>query len=209
MITREQSFQFMKALAKGTWNHLPAMLAAIPATSVAGKLLAEIKMIGEEAIKAGHSPESQSETINQLIDNCGGEAEFKKQLREELKAERTPENPVYINCAIFLIGKTDLLSKQEQDKLVDTLKGEVSPETVEIASFLDAFKEDYFGGDYESCDNAIEIGEKFIAFNFDDMADHPYDEDDLKTIMEMMNKIVGREVFIDYEGDGTDDPCIY
>ena len=37
------------------------------------------------------------------------------------------------------------------------------------------------------------------------MTDHPYDEDDLKIIMDKMNEILGRKVFCEYIGFGTDD----
>lgn len=209
MIPRRESFHLVKAVAKGTWEHLPAILAVIPATAVAGKVLVEIKKIGEEVKATGQTQEKQLEALKQLIEKYGGMAEFKKILREELKAERDFKNPTYINCAIFEVSAGDSLSEADQKRLIDTLMGELEPETDKIAKFVDAFRGDYFGDNYEACDNAIEIGEGYISFNFDDMTDHDYNEEDLKTICEYLNEIVGRDVFDDYEGFGTDDSVEY
>ena len=41
------------------------------------------------------------------------------------------------------------------------------------------------------------------------MSDHTYDENDLKIICDMLNQIVGRTVFNEYEGYGTDDSFEY
>ncbi len=205
MISRRESFHIVKTVAKGTWEHLPTVLAVIPATAVAGKVLCEIKKIGEEVKATGQTQEKQLEALNQLIEKYGGKAEFEKKLREELKTERDAKNPTYINCAIFEVSAGESLSEADQKKLIDTLMGELEPETDKIAKFVTAFREDYFGDNYEACDNAIEIDKGYISFNFDDMTDHDYDEEDLETICEYLNEIVGRDVFGDYEGLGTDD----
>lgn len=213
MVARENRKEVVMALAKGTLHSLPAILAAIPATAIAGKILIEVKKIGEEVKAAGKSKEEEEavykEAVRQLVERYGGKAAFLEAIRKELKAERASKNPTYINCAVFETAVNDSLSELEQQKLVDTLTSKAEAETVEIARFANAFREDYFGDNYEACDNAIEIGEGYIAFNFDDMSDHPYDEEDLKTIRDMLNKMVGREVFDEYEGFGTDDSCGY
>lgn len=209
MIPRRESFYFVKAVAKGTWEHLPAILAIIPATAVAGKVLCEIKKIGEEVKATGQTQEKQLEAMNALMEKYGGKAEFEKKLREELKAERDAKNPEYINCAIFEVSAGESLSEADQQKLIDTLMGELEPETDEIINFVNEFREEYFGDNYEACDNAIEIDEGYISFNFDDMSDHPYDEAYLAHICKNLNEIVGRDVFDDYEGWGTDDSCEY
>lgn len=207
MISRRKSFHIVKAVAKGTLENLPTMLTLIPATAIAGKVLIEIKKIGEEVKATEEAQEKQLEDLNQLIEKYGGKAEFERKLREELKAERDAKNPMYINCAIFEVSAGDSLSEADQQKLIDTLMGDLEPETDKIAKFVDAFREDYFGDDYEACDNAVDIGEGYILFNFDDMSDHNYDEEDLVIICEYLNEIVGRDVFDGYEGFGTDDPC--
>lgn len=209
MIPRKQMYAVVTAVAKGTWEHLPTILALIPATAVAGRVLVEIKKIGEQVKAQGQTEEKQLECIKKLINECGGETEFKKKLHEELKVERDSKNPTYINCAIFEVCADASLSETEQQKLMDTLLGELEPKTDEIARFVNAFREDYFGDDYETCDNAIEIGMGYISFNFDDMSDHKYDEEDLQVICDMLNRIVGRKVFDEYEGLGTDDSCVY
>lgn len=205
MLTREQGFHLAKAIAKGAWNCVPEILAKIPAAAIAGKVLTEVKKAYEEEKAA----KGQEEAIAPVIERCGGKAEFEKKLRQELREERDSKNPAYINCAIFQTNAGDCLSKSEQKKLEDTLKGEIKAETAELASFADAFREDYFADDYAACDNPIEIGESYIAFNFDDTSDHPYDEEDLKMIMDSMNKMIGREAFCEYEGAGTDDSVGY
>ena len=206
MLTKEQSFKVVKAIAKGTWNNLPAILSVIPATAIAGKVLVEVKKIADEVKASG---KAQEEAVNKLIEECGGEAEFKKKLHDEVKSERDTKNPKYINAAIFCINGAEGLSDEEQEKLVDTLTGEAEAETGEIARFVDAFCEDYFASDHDSCDCPIEIGQEYIAFNFDDMSDHPYDEEDLQIIMDELNKILGRAAFSEYESLGTDDSCEY
>ena len=104
-----------------------------------------------------------------------------------------------------MIRSENSLSESEQDKLIDILTGGFDGENKEINTFVRVFQEDYFGDDILACDNPIEIAENYIAFNFDDFTNHEYLEDDLKTIMEMLNKIVGRDVFGEYEWFGTDD----
>lgn len=209
MIPRKETFNLVKAVAKGTWEHIPTILTLIPATAVAGKVLVEIKKIGEEVKATGQTQEKQLEALNQLIEKYGGKAEFEKKLREELRAERDVKNPMYINCAIFEVSAGNSLSEADQKKLIDTLLGALEAETDKIAEFVSAFREDYFGDNYEACDNAIEVGEGYISFNFDDMSDHEYDEEDLATICEYLNEIVGRSVFDEYDGFGTDDSCSY
>ncbi len=209
MISREKSFRMIKALSQRTWAHLPKLMECIPATAVAGKILGELIQIYEEAKELGQTQEEQTAKVNQLIEKCGGEAQFKKKVREELKAERNPKNPAYINCAIFEVNADDSLSVAEQQKLADTLTGDLEPENTNIERFVSEFREDYFGDNYDACENAIETGEDYIAFNFDDMSDHTYDENDLKIICDMLNQIVGRTIFNEYEGYGTDDSCEY
>lgn len=209
MISREKSFRMIKALSQRTWVHLPKLMECIPATAVAGKILGELIQIYEEAKELGQTQEEQAAKVNQLIEKCGGEAQFKKKVREELKAERNPKNPAYINCVIFEVNADDSLSEAEQQKLTDTLTGDLEPENTNIERFVSEFREDYFGDNYDACENAIETGEDYIAFNFDDMSDHTYDENDLKIICDMLNQIVGRTIFNEYEGYGTDNSCEY
>lgn len=178
----------------------------IPATAIAGKILAEVRKIAEEVKISG---KTQEELLNQLVEKCGGKAEFKKKLQKELETECNTRNPKYINAAIFIVADGDGLSDEEQTQLIETLLGESETETEEITKFVDAFCEDYFSSDYTACDNPIEIGQSYIAFNFDDMSDHPYDDEDLELIMDMLNKIVGREAFCEYESLGTEDSCGY
>lgn len=48
MISKENRKEIVMALVKGTLHSLPTILAAIPATAIAGKILIEVKKIGEE-----------------------------------------------------------------------------------------------------------------------------------------------------------------
>lgn len=107
----------------------------------------------------------------------------------------------------FEVNADDAFPEAEQQKLTDTLTGESEPENTNIERFVSEFREDYFGDNYDACENAIETGEDYIAFNFDDMSDHTYDENDLKIICDMLNQIVGRTIFNEYEGYGTDNSC--
>ena len=111
--------------------------------------------------------------------------------------------------AIEFTKDGDSLSDAEQEKLLGTLNGELEAEDAETDSFVKDFCNDYFAGDYEACDNPIELGQEYISFNFDDANDHEYLEDDLKTIMDELNRIVGRKVLCEYEGFGTDDSVRY
>lgn len=213
MIARVQGFEMLKAIAECAWDRFPDILAEIPVTAVAGKVLREIQKICEDVKTACELKEgndiSFKEALNQLIAKCGGIAEFKKKLREELKEARDNQNPKYINAVIFCISDAPILSGAERTKLFDVLIGESEAETEEIEKFVNAFCEDYFASDYEACDYPIEVGVEHIAFNFDTESEHPYNEEDLELIMDMLNKILGREVFNEYEGLGMDDNVGY
>ena len=214
MITGAQGFAMVKAIAECAWNRIPNILAEIPVAATAGKVVGEVKNLCEDVKSACNSKEENDSTfkneLNQIISKYGGEKEFRKKLRRELKAERDIKNPKYINAAIFsLDDEVHDLSESERHKLEDTLKGNMDAETPELSRFVSAFSQDYFANDYEACDNPVEIGNRYIAFNFDDMSDHPYDEEDLKLIMEMLNKIIERNAFCEYEGLGTDDSVDY
>ena len=213
MVTRMQRFSILKTIAECAWNRLPNILAEIPVTASVGKVLGEVQKLCEDVKTACQSKAGEDNSfakeLKELIDKCGGENAFRKALRQELKVERDSENPTYINAAIFLLDEADALSESEQQKLVDVIRGNIEAETSEVKKFVCAFREDYFADDYDSCDNPIEVGAGYIAFNFDDMSDHPYDEEDLQLIMDMLNKMLGRDAFCEYEGLGTDDSCGY
>lgn len=204
MNTKEQNVSRAETIMKSVWSHVPGILAAIPPTAVAGKIMTELKKIVQEV------KESEKEkALAQAVEKCGGAAEFVKELRQEIKMQYGGRNPRYMNFAVFLVAEGESFSKEEQMKLEDTLKGELEAETKEIATFVNAFREEYFSDNYDACENAIETDEDNISFNFCDMTDHPYDEDDLKIIMDKMNEILGRKVFCEYIGFGTDDSVMY
>lgn len=213
MITRKQGFFILKTIAECAWNRLPDILLEIPATATTGKVLREVKKLCEDVKVACKSKEendnSFEEDIRQLMKKYGGEREFKEKLYQELETERELNNPEYINAAIFLIDGTEGLSEAEQQILVDTLKGNIDVATLELSNFVRVFCEEYFGNDYEACDYPIEVGKVYIAFNFDDMKDHPYDEEDLTLIRDMLNQIIGRNAFCKYGALGTDDSVGY
>ncbi len=82
-------------------------------------------------------------------------------------------------------------------------------EDAELNRFITLFVNDYFGGDMTDCDYPCELEPEYLAFNFDDTADHEYSEEDLVLIRDELNKIIGRQVFDEYEGYGTDDSVEY
>ena len=205
MITREKGIEIMKVVAKGTWNSLPAILSVIPATAIAGKVLVEVKKIADEAAKVGKNSEEIKEAVQKLVNDCGGENNFAKEVTEELKQNRDNTNPKYINCAIFTVNQGEVLTEEEQEKLASILLKEISLGDAKLDNFVKIFIEDYFAGDVCTCDNAYEIEAEYMAFNFDDTRDIEYNEEDLVYIRDEFNKILGRQVFDDYEGYGTDD----
>lgn len=219
MISKQQLNDAMKALLKSTSESIPSILEVIPETALAGRVLNELIKAAEKVNAAAQLSENQpaanqgedewQNTLRRLIKEAGGETEFKKKLREELKAACDSKNPRFINCASFFVYVGDRLSTEEQEKIVDTLTGELEAETTEIEEFVGQFRREYFGDNYDACDNAIEIEESYISFNFNDAADLPYDENDLAEICKYLNQIAGREVFDDYAGWGTDDLCGY
>ena len=200
MIQRKQAFNILKVVTKKTLYNIPEILAAIPATAVVGELIVVVKKIYEDT-----KNEEMKVALDKIIKEKGGPEAFLRLLIGEVKEESDPDNPKYINCAIFMVEAGKELSDEEKDKLVGVLTGEIEAGTNEISEFVDDFRDEYFCGDYESCDYPIEIDDGYIAFNFDDCSDHDYSEDDLKLIMNKMNAIVGREAFYEYEGAGTDD----
>ena len=213
MISRDKVVPILKVVAKGAWDALPAILIAIPATAIAGKILVEIKKSMDKAKAEGKSEEevkkAGADTTKNLVRESGGVFGFVKALKKEVKENREVKNPKYINCAIFSVDPEDKLTEEEQELIISVLFEGAETEDEELNRFVELFINDYFGGDAEACDNAYEVEAEYVAFNFDDSRDHDYSEEDLVLIRDELNKIVGREVFVDYEGAGTDDSVEY
>lgn len=195
----------MKAVAKGAWNNLPSILAVIPATAIAGKVLVEIKKIASDVADTNKDVKETKAQVKQLINAHGGADEIKK----ELKENRDPKNPTYINCAIFMVTQGYSLSQIEMNRLMSVLTQEETLEDAESNRFITLFVNDYFSGDITDCDYPCELEAEYLAFNFDETADHEYSEEDLVLIRDELNKILGRQVFDEYEGYGTDDSVEY
>lgn len=213
MISRDKVVQIFKVIAKGAWEALPAILVAIPATAIAGKILVEIKKSMDKAKAEGKTEEevkkAGADTTKNLVKESGGVFGFVKALKKEVKENREVKNPNYINCAIFSVDPEDKLTEEEQELIISVLFEGAETEDDKLNRFVELFINDYFGGDAEACDNAYEVEAEYVAFNFDDSRDHDYSEEDLVLIRDELNKIVGREVFVDYEGAGTDDSVEY
>lgn len=213
MISRDKVVQIFKVIAKGAWEALPAILVAIPATAIVGKILVELKKSMDKAKAEGKTDaevgKATAETAKKLVKESGGVLGFVKELKKEVKENREVKNPKYINCAIFSVNPEDKLTEEEQELIISILFEGAETDDEELNRFVGLFIEDYFGGNAETCDNAYEVEAEYVAFNFDDSRDHDYSEDDLVLIREELNKIVGREAFEDYEGAGTDDSVEY
>lgn len=167
-------------------------------------MLIEVRKIAEEAKAANADTKEVNDEINKLIRENGGEEAFREELMQETEQQRG-ENPKYINCAVFTSKSGMHLTEEEMESLEDALTGQAESLDSEIGKFVAAFIEDYFGGDMDSCDNAYEIDESYVAFNFDDCSDHEYLEEDLVIIQDYLNRIVGKEIFNYHAGYGTDD----
>ena len=213
MISRDKVVSMLKVVAKGTWDALPAILIAIPATSIAGKILVEIKKSMDKVREEGKSDEevkkAGADTTKKLVKESGGVFGFVKELKKEVKENREVKNPKFINCAIFFVNPENKLTEEEQELIISILFEGAEADDEELHRFVGLFIDDYFGGNAEACDNAYEVEAEYVAFNFDDSRDHDYSEDDLVLIRKELNKIVGREAFEDYEGAGTDDSVEY
>lgn len=216
----------MLTVVKGAWEILPPVLAAIPPTAVAGNVLIQVKnAMGklekrvekveksvDEIEKNVTEQQKVHDALQEIINECGGEQKFKEILFSELKnviTDNNIANPKFINCAIFTVKSGYSLSEEEQSRLFDTLTGEIEADDKQTAEFVYHFRDDYFAGDYYACDNAIQMEDSYIAFNFDEYRSIEYSEEDLEFIRDEMNKIVGRDVFGEYEGFGTDDENPY
>ena len=213
MISREKTVQLLKVVVKGAWDALPAILVAIPTTAIAGKILVELKKSIDKAKAEGKSDKeagkATADTAKKLVQESGGVIGFIKELKKEVKENRDVKNPKYINCAIFSVHAEEKLTGEDQERLISVLFEGEETEDGELNHFVELFVNDYFGGDAEACDNAYEVEAEYVAFNFDDSCDHEYSEEDLVLIRDELNKIVGRDVFEDYEGAGTDDSVEY
>jgi hypothetical protein len=203
MISREEAFTLLRCFGHNTVMEAPEILAIIPKTTMAGKLLGEVKKI---IIETANDVSAARTRMDQLVDENGGSQKFTQELRQEIRAERDKEYQKYINCVIFWVKPGDSLSAEEQDDLISVLSDEVEIEDEHIAEFVECFIQEYFGGVADLRDDgASEIASDYLAFNFDDTTDHEYEEEDLKIICAELNRIVGREVFDEYDWYGTND----
>lgn len=205
MISRKKAVDIMKVVAKGAWDNLPAILAVIPATAIAGKVLGEIKKIASDVADTNKDVKETKAAVEKIINANGGVSNFTNEIKNELKENRDSQNPKYINCAIFTVAQGDCLSQTELDRLVSILAQEETLEDAGLNKFITLFVDDYFGGCVEDCDYPYEMEPEYVVFNFDDSVDHDYSEEDLVLIKDDLNKILGRQVFDEYEGYGTDD----
>lgn len=216
MISRKNAVEITKAVAKGTWNNLPSILSVIPATAIAGKVLTEIKKIATDVEQTKKDVTETKEDVKeikaqmeQIKEANGGEENLREQILAELKNNRDPKNPKYINCAVFRVREDDSLSEEDMSRILSVLTFEETVEDTDLNRFVELFIEDYFDGDMTECDYPYELEPEYLAFNFDEWTDHEYSEEDLVLIRDELNKIVGRQVFDEYEGCGTDDSVGY
>ncbi|MBE5938730.1 MAG: hypothetical protein E7265_12000 [Lachnospiraceae bacterium] len=213
MISGNKAVQIFKFIAKCAWELLPVILPEIPATAITGRILVELKKTMDKAKEEEKSDievrEEITGTVQNLIREFGGVADFIRGLKKEVKENSDVQKPKYINCVIYSVNPEEKLTMEEQEKIISVLFEQGGTNDAELGYFVTAFIEDYFGGDVKACDNAYEVEAEYVAFNFDDSCDHVYSEEYLQCLRDGLNKIVGREVFEDYVGAGTDDSVEY
>ena len=101
------------------------------------------------------------------------------------------------------------MSEEQQENLNAILMQEfVSLEEGHL-SLIAEFIRQYMGGNIESeCEDEYSIGKDYLCLNFvcgmgnDDHL--PYDEQDMKLVMESLNVLLGEEVFNSFIIDGYD-----
>lgn len=126
--------------------------------------------------------------------------ELKKAIKEK---EASEGRPPYMDCVIYLCRKGYLLSEEQKEDISLVLEQEMECSDEESQKIIDLFIDEYMGGNLD-VDNVDEcsIGDDYIEFNFCDVDEHKYDEEDLKLIMKALNGILGEEVFDFYHADG-------
>ncbi len=132
--------------------------------------------------------------------------ELKEELRNMVSQTKIPK---YMSCVMFTSPRGYVMSEEQQENLNAILMQEfVSLEEGHLALIAEFIRQ-YMGGNIEpECEDEYSIGKDYLCLNFvygmgDD--DHlPYDEQDMKLVMESLNVLLGEEVFNSFIIDGYD-----
>ena len=132
--------------------------------------------------------------------------ELKEELRNMVSQTKIPK---YMSCVMFTSPKGYVMSEEQQENLNAILMQEfVSSEEGHLALIAEFIRQ-YMGGNIEpECEDEYSIGNDYLCLNFacgmgDD--DHlPYDEQDMKLVMESLNTLMGAVIFDHFIIDGYD-----
>ena len=122
--------------------------------------------------------------------------ELKEELRNMVSQTKIPK---YMSCVMFTSPKGYVMSEEQQENLNAILMQEfVSSEEGHLALIAEFIRQ-YMGNNIvPDCVDEYEMGKDYLWLNFFYMCEEdllPYDENDMKLVMESLNALMGEEVF--------------
>lgn len=174
---RNQMIMILKCIGDKTVDKLPELLEQIPGI---GKTLS----LFSKAITEG----------------IGDYNELKKKSEEELKEkikESTP--PDLMDWVMFTPQSGQSLTQQQQEELADIFSCEFESDDEASLGIINEFIGWYMGGHIDVDDiDEFGVAEGYCYLNFNPDDEHTYNDEDMKELMDALNKLIGTEVFEEY-----------
>lgn len=133
-----------------------------------------------------------------------GIQKVEKDTQDELKEELINmasqiEAPKYMGNVMFISPKGYTMSEEQQDNLKLILMQEFESTEEGHLALIAEFIRQYMGDNLvPDCVDEYEMGKDYLWLNFFYMCEEdllPYDENDMKLVMESLNALMGEEVF--------------
>ncbi len=201
---REQILGIAKIVGKITLNALPGVLAAIPVTQMAGKILKEMKTATEayakEMEKSAEKEAELAKKLEKIMNENGGPKAVMSELQENCCKSGE------VNCVSFVVVPGKEISDEVKQSLKEWFAGEIEFEDENVNTILEEFAKIYFRESIAKED--YEIGDSYVNFNFCEYDEFEYSEEldeDMQYVMKALNEIAGEELIGAYFTFGPDD----
>lgn len=202
----EVAAKALKVVGKGIIDMAPDLVKAALGGTVVGVVAGYVATKVKEYVET-----KDEEKKKQIAKELNGSTELKELKEAAARGEFQPNQPhEYMSAVVFAVKDGDSLSKSEQDRLADALRGGDAG-TERTREYIAGM-----AGEFEVADDMANmtinddehssdcyIGDDYLSFNFSDFSE--YNETYVKEIMGVLNEVVGRETFFDFLIYGYDD----
>lgn len=180
-MTRQELVQLFKCIVDQTVDKMPEMLEPIP---VVGKSIGLL--------------------IQCVTNGVGNYNELKANAEDDIKkAVEEMQNPDFMDCIMLTPKKGYPLTEAQQENLINILSYDYESDDEDSLSVIDEFISEYMGGHVEvDSEDDCGVSSGYLYLNFFEYDEHPYNEEDARSFMDALNRLLGAEVFDYYVIDG-------